>query len=85
MQKEEKEKDKIAQVHYLDEFVDMTTHNLVGGCARENLQFLGSKDLLCPRLCKASIVPNTGQARINLLFPLVGHLWLLTNRGNLFD
>ena len=40
MQKEEKEKDKIAQVHYLDEFVDMTTYNLVGWCAREDLQFL---------------------------------------------
>ena len=59
MQKEEKEKDKIAKVHYLDEFVDMTTHNLVEGHAKEDLQFLGSKDLLCPRQREASIVPNT--------------------------
>ena len=49
MQKEEKEKGEIAQVHYLDEFVDMTTHNLVKGHAKEDPQLLSSESLLCPR------------------------------------
>ena len=56
MQKEEKEKDEIAQVHYLDEFVDMMIHNLLGGHAKEYLQFLDSDDLTCPRHYESSVV-----------------------------
>ena len=83
MQKEEKEKDEIAQVHYLDEFVDMTTHNLIGGCAREDLQFLDSDDLMCPHR-ESNVVPNAGRVGISLLLPLVGHAWLLPDGSNLF-
>ena len=85
MQKEEKEKDEIAQVHYLDKFVDMTTHNLVGGHTREDLQFLSSDDLMYPRHRESNVVPNVGRARISLLLPLVGHTWLLPDGSNLFD
>ena len=34
--KEEKEKSKIAQVHYLDELMDVSTHNLVRGHTRKD-------------------------------------------------
>ena len=36
--REEKERTKIAQVRYLNEFVDMTSHNLVGRRARETFR-----------------------------------------------
>ena len=85
MQKEEKEKDKISQVHYLDEFVDVTIHTLIKGRAREDPQFLSSEDLLCPHQREASIVLNARQARISFLFPLINHTWLLPNGSNLFD
>ena len=55
----------------------------LGGRAREYLQFLGSDDLVCPRQVQCH--PNVGRVRINLLLPLVGHMWLLPNGCNLFD
>ena len=36
-----------AQVHYLDEFVDMVIHNLVRGHAREDLMLLSHEGILC--------------------------------------
>ena len=55
----EKEKSEIAQVHYLDEFVDVTTDNLVRGHAREDPQLLSNESLLYPRRRKAGIIKNT--------------------------
>ena len=60
MQKEEKEKSEIAQIHCLDKFVDVMTHNLVKGHARESPQLLSSESLLCSCQCKANIVKNAG-------------------------
>ena len=66
-----KKRTEITQVHYLDDFVDMTSHNLVGRHTQENLTVLNSDDLMCPFHCKSNIVLNTGQIGINLLLPLV--------------
>ena len=50
------------KVHYLDELVDVTTHNLVRRHTREDLELLCSEGIMCPRQGKASIIPNDGQA-----------------------
>ena len=59
--KRRKRERKIVQVYYLDEFVDMTTHNLVGGHAGKDLELFGGKGILCPHHSKASIVPDIRQ------------------------
>jgi len=56
MQKKKKGKENCTSL--LDEFVDMTTHNLVGGHAGKDLDLFGGKGVLCPRHGKASIVPD---------------------------
>ena len=75
--KEEKERAEIAQVHYLNEFVDMTSHNLIGRHTRENLQVLSSDDLIRPLHRQPSIVPNTRWMGIGLLLSFVGQAWFL--------
>ena len=49
----------MVQVYYLDEVVDVTTHNLVGWHARKNLEVFSGEGVLCPRHCKANVVPDT--------------------------
>ena len=45
-------------VHHLEEFVDMTTHDLTGRYTREDLELLGGEDIMRPRQRQASIVPD---------------------------
>ena len=85
MQKnKEREKGKITEVQYLDEFVDVTTYNLVNGYTREYLQLLSSKRLMCSRQRKASVVKNSGRTGISLVLPLVIHMGLLLERRDFF-
>ena len=76
--KEEKRKGESAQVHYLDELVDVTTHELIRRHAREDLKIFNGESILCPRHRKASIVLNAARrVRAGFLLSLVGHVLLL--------
>ena len=57
----------------MNQFVDVTSHNLVEGHARDDLQVLISHDLVRPFHCQPLVVPNTRQTGINFLLPFVGH------------
>ena len=70
--------------HYLDELMDVTTHNLIRRHTREDPELLCSKGILCPRQGKASIIPNAGQARVGLFLPFIYHALLLWAWGDLF-
>ena len=82
--KEEKRKGESAQVHYLDELVDVTTHELIRRHAREDLKIFNGESILCPRHRKASIVLNAARrVRAGFLLSLVGHVLLLQVWGDL--
>ena len=49
----------MVQVYYLDEFVEVTTHNLVIGHAKKDLEVFSGEGVLCPRHYKANIVLDT--------------------------
>ena len=83
--KKEKKEDEFAQVHYLDELVDMTTHNLVGRCSRKYLHLLNSKGLLCLRQCDPSVVLDTGRMRVSFILPFVTCTLPLPEGSDLFN
>ena len=60
----------MAKVYYLDEFIDVMTHNLVGGQARKYLEFFDGEGVLCPRHGKASIVQILDDLESAFPFPL---------------
>ena len=60
----------MAKVYYLDEFMDVMTHNLVGGQARKDLEFFDGEGVLCPRHGKVSIVQILDDLESAFPFPL---------------
>ena len=62
-----------SNIHYLNQFVDVASHNLVEGHARDDLQVLSSHDLVCPFHRQPLVIPNTRRTGISFLLPFVGH------------
>ena len=78
--------DEFAQVHCLDELVEMTAHNLFGRHSQEHLHLLNNKGLLRPCLRDPSIIPDTGRSRISFILQLIpSTLPLIPNRNNFFN
>ena len=73
-----------AQVHYLDEFVDIMIHNLVGRHARKDLKLLNHEGVLCSRQCEVRVIPNAGRMGGGLLFTFIGYTLPLKEWGNFF-
>ena len=73
--------DKFAQVHYLNELMEMTTHNLVGRCAQEHLHLLGSEGLLRPCLRTPASSQTLDDRESALSFSLSSVRCLLFRRG----
>ena len=73
-----------AQVHYLDEFVDIMIHNLVGRHAKKDLKLLNHEGILCSRQCEVRVIPNAGRMGGGLLFTFIGYTLPLREWGNFF-
>ena len=78
--------DEFAQVHCLDELMEMTTHNLVGRRSYEHLHLLDNKGLLHPCLRDPNIIPDTRRSRINFILQLIpSTLPFILDRNNFFN
>ena len=85
MQTKSERKIEFAQVHYLDELVEMTTHKLTGKRSRKYLHLVRSKNLLSPGHHDPSIAPNIRRTGVELLLILITSPLPLPLRRDFFN